>query len=160
MCYSTAQLQGNVRTRFRSVSHAFQTHPCLTKKGRGTHVHLVAALSRGFALAWTCLACVPDASCTRFRRVRMLPWSWAVLYSQTEPGSSSLHKDPQVILQLENSCFAIYCCESAQRVAALLTHNQSPILILTNSSVFYEIIDLLALFIQLYLIKHFMLDFF
>jgi len=31
--YSAAQLQGNVCTRFRHVSHAFWTHPCLAKRG-------------------------------------------------------------------------------------------------------------------------------
>jgi len=31
--YSTAQLQGNVRTRFRRVSHAFRTRPRLAKRG-------------------------------------------------------------------------------------------------------------------------------
>ena len=78
--YSTAQLQGNIRTRFRHVSHAFWTRPRLTKKGHGTHVRLVAALSQGFALAWTRLACVPDAFYMCFRRVQTLPWSWAELY--------------------------------------------------------------------------------
>ena len=31
--YSTAQLQGNVRTRFRRVSHAFWTRPSSSEKG-------------------------------------------------------------------------------------------------------------------------------
>ena len=56
--YSRAQLQGNIYTHPKRVLHAFQISPALVvnvsssgKKGRGTHVHLAAALSRGFALA-------------------------------------------------------------------------------------------------------------
>ena len=63
--YLTAQLQGNVRTRLRRISHAFYTRPRLAKKGRVTHVCLVAALSRGFALVWI----VSRASQTRPARV-------------------------------------------------------------------------------------------
>ena len=74
---STVQLSSKVT--FARVSDAFHTRSGrahrLAKKGRGTRVRLVAALLQGFALAWTRLTCVPDASCTRFRRVRTLPWS-------------------------------------------------------------------------------------
>ena len=73
----TVQLSSKVT--FARVSDAFHTRSGrahrLAKKGRGTRVRLVAALLQGFALAWTRLTCVPDASCTRFRRVRTLPWS-------------------------------------------------------------------------------------
>jgi len=56
--YGTAQLQGNICTC-----------PVSGKKGYGTHVRITAALSQGFALAWTRLVRIPLA---HFRCVRML----------------------------------------------------------------------------------------
>ena len=69
--YGTAQLQGNVLPdascmHFRRIPHKFRTYPVSGKKGRGTHVHLAVALSRGFALARTHL---PNAFHARFRRI-------------------------------------------------------------------------------------------
>ena len=45
---------------FRHISHMFHMHLRQVKKGRGTHVCLAAAISRGFALARMCLVRVPD----------------------------------------------------------------------------------------------------
>jgi len=45
--------------------------------------HLIKSTLQGFALAWTQLVCVLDASCTCSRRVWTLPRSWAVLYHLT-----------------------------------------------------------------------------
>ena len=74
--YSTPQLQGNIRTCFRCVSHPFRVCPtCILdasafgKKVHGTHVRLAAALLQGFVLARMRLVCVPDVSCTHFRCV-------------------------------------------------------------------------------------------
>jgi len=52
MAGGTAQLQGNI-------------HMCPTsgKKRRGSYLSLAAALSQGFALAWTRLMRIPHTSC-------------------------------------------------------------------------------------------------
>jgi len=72
--YGTAQLQDNVLPDascmyFRCIPHEFRTCPVSGKEGRGTHIHLAAALSRGFALARTRLVHIPGASCARFRHI-------------------------------------------------------------------------------------------
>ena len=67
--FTVGTVQLSSKVMFALVSNASHTRSgrasSLAKKGCGTYVRLVAALSRGFALAWTCLAC----SQTRFARV-------------------------------------------------------------------------------------------
>jgi len=72
-------LQLSSKVMFAHILHTFQMHPaqvpdvsCIWQKGCGTHVHLAAALSRGFALHrhvscafWMCLTRFLDA-CGRY----------------------------------------------------------------------------------------------
>jgi len=69
---ATVQLSSKVTfTRIPNTSCMhFRCVPAASgKKGRGTHVRLAATLSQGFALTWTCLVHVLDASHVHPRHV-------------------------------------------------------------------------------------------
>jgi len=112
--FTVGTVQLSSKVMFALVSNASHTRSgrasSLAKKGCGTYVRLVAALLRGFALAWTCLACVPDTSCTRFRCIRTLPWCWTVLYKRPATISQGLCNSSRFItVNKEITSFRCQC---------------------------------------------------
>ena len=97
------------RTRFRRVLHLFQS--VSGKKGRGTHVHLAAALLRVFALvqmhSGRILLCDSDVSCTCFRCISHTFRMHADITFELSCTINSLHMSVRPCMELFRSFHSV-----------------------------------------------------